>query len=75
MKCLICKTGSTKEGHSTVTFEQNGTVVVIKKVPAKVCENCGEDYVDEKVAEKLLAQVSKTVGTGVQIDVRDYVVA
>jgi hypothetical protein len=27
---------------------------VIKRVPARVCANCGEQYVDETIAEQLL---------------------
>jgi len=50
MRCLICKRGSTEPGTTTVTLERDGLIMVIKGVPAQVCENCGEAYVDEKVA-------------------------
>ena len=47
MKCVICKHGETKEGTTTVTFDRDGMTLVVKDVPAQVCTNCGEDYVDE----------------------------
>jgi len=44
MNCLICKTGTTQQGTTTVTLERDTTVIVIKDVPAQVCDNCGEYY-------------------------------
>jgi YgiT-type zinc finger domain-containing protein len=29
-------------------LERESTTVVIKGVPAEVCHNCGEEYVDDK---------------------------
>lgn len=46
--------------------------LVVKAVPARVCETCGEPYVDEDVATRLLALVEQAVGTGVQVDIRAY---
>jgi hypothetical protein len=37
-----------------VTFHRGGYTLVINEVPAEVCENCGEAYVDEDVTEQLL---------------------
>ena len=54
MKCVICKHGNTKEGTTTVTFDRDGMTLVVKDVPAQVCTNCGEDYVDEHVAHEIL---------------------
>jgi YgiT-type zinc finger domain-containing protein len=48
MKCIICKNGTTGAGKATVTLERESTTVVIKGVPAEVCHNCGEEYVDDK---------------------------
>ena len=53
MKCVICRQGETQPGVTTVTFERNGLTLVVKNVPAHVCVNCGEEYVDEQVAAKL----------------------
>lgn len=39
MKCVICKHGETKSGLVTVTLERDESIVVIKKVPASVCNN------------------------------------
>jgi YgiT-type zinc finger domain-containing protein len=75
MKCVICKQGETKEGTATVTLEIGKTTLVVKQVPAKVCQNCGEEYVDEKVTSQLLKQAKDAASGGVHVDVREFVAA
>jgi len=53
MKCLICKKGETQIGKVTVTLDRGGATFVVKNVPAQVCQNCGEEYVDNLQAKKL----------------------
>ena len=75
MKCVICKTGELTPGTTTVTLQRAGATVVIKNVPARVCRNCGEEYVDEDVSASLLREAEQTLSQGVEIDVRSYAVA
>ena len=73
MKCVICKLGETRTGKTTVTLERDGTTLVIKGVPASVCANCGEEYVDEETTARLLQAAEEAVRARVQVDVREYV--
>ncbi|MCS6304572.1 MAG: type II toxin-antitoxin system MqsA family antitoxin [Nitrospira sp.] len=75
MICLICKHGETRPGTATVTLEREGTTLVIKGVPAQVCTNCGEEYMDEDTTARLLHTAEEAVRTGVQVDVRQYAAA
>ena len=75
MDCLICKQGKTQLGTTTITLERAGTTVVFKNVPAQVCENCGEAYVDEETSGKLLEAAEEAARAGVVVDVREYTVA
>ncbi|BFU96885.1 MAG: hypothetical protein NTNFB02_36070 [Nitrospira sp.] len=75
MKCVICKTGETQPGAATVTLEREGATVVIKAVPARVCTNCGEEYVEENTTARLLQIAEEAVRAGVQVDVRMYAAA
>ena len=75
MKCVVCKTGATRPGRATVTLEREGVTLVIKGVPAQVCANCGEEYVDEAEAARLLGAAEAAAQAGVQVDVREYVAA
>ena len=72
MTCVICKNGETRPGTATVTLEREGATVVIKGVPARVCKNCGEEYVDEGITAHLLKTAEEAVRAGVQVDVRTY---
>ncbi len=71
MKCVICKHGETRAGHTTVTLERGDTVVVFKHVPAQVCDNCGEAYVSEEITAQLLDEAEEAVRARVQVDVRE----
>ncbi|MGA2370794.1 MAG: type II toxin-antitoxin system MqsA family antitoxin [Candidatus Korobacteraceae bacterium] len=53
MKCVLCKNGVTRPSTVTVTLERGNTVVVVRDVPAEVCENCGEYYLDSPVAQEV----------------------
>ena len=75
MKCTICRKGETEPGKVTVALEREGTTLIVKSVPALVCNNCGEEYVGEKVASDLLRVAEGAKREGVQVDVREYVAA
>ena len=75
MTCVICKKGKTRLGTATVVLERENTTLVIKEVPAQVCANCGEEYVDEETTSGLLKTAEKVARAGVQVDVRQYTAA
>jgi len=72
MRCIICKQAETQPGITTVTLERDGLLMVVKGVPARVCPNCGEEYVDEQVAARLLDSAEEITQAGGQVDVREY---
>ena len=61
MTYVICKTGETQPGTATVTLERDGAIVVIKGVPARLCKNCGEEYVKENVTARRLKTAEEAV--------------
>ena len=75
MRCPICKHGNTSAGHVSVTLERGSATVVFRRVPAQVCETCGEQYLDEKTTARLLADAEAAVRAGVEVEVRSYVAA
>ena len=72
MKCVICKNGETKPGTTTILLERANTTIVIKQVPAEVCQNCGEGYVDEETTDRLLQMAEDAIKSGVQVDIRQF---
>ena len=72
MTCFICKTGTPKEGTTTVPLERGETVVIIKDVPARVCENCGEYYISDQVSKRMYARAEEAVKRKVKLEVLHY---
>ena len=72
MKCAICKHGDTQPGTTTVTLERSGCTILIKDVPADVCDNCGEYYVDDDIARNLFARAESAVQAGSELQVIRY---
>jgi len=72
MKCVICKQGQAQEGKATVTLERGPTTVVIKDVPAEVCENCGEFYLSESVTQRIEQLAEQAVQHGAVLEILRY---
>jgi len=54
MICLICRKAETINGLTSVIFARGDINLVINKVAALVCPNCGEAFLEEEVTVKLL---------------------
>lgn len=72
MKCVICRNGSTTPGTTTITLERESFTMVVKGVPAEVCDNCGEAYVEGPVAADLLDMAERMAEAGALVEVRQY---
>ncbi len=69
MNCVICKTGIYKPGTVTVKLERNGAIVLIKEVPAEVCDTCGNYLLDQKTTRKVLEVANQRFDSGSELDV------
>lgn len=72
MKCAVCAAGRTAAGTTTVTVERDQTTIVLKAVPARVCDTCGEDYLDADILGEVERIVDDAIASGVEIVVRDF---
>ncbi len=72
MKCAICKVGELTTGDATVTLERDDAMLVFRHVPARVCGNCGEEFVDESVTRQIMTRAEIAISEGVNMDVREY---
>lgn len=75
MKCVICKNGQTRPGKVTVNLERGPSTLIFRSVPAQVCDNCGEQYLDAETTRALLEQAERAAQAGVEVEVRSYVAA
>lgn len=64
MICLICRQAETVNGLTSISFERGEVRLVVNSVPARVCPNCEEAYVDEAVAAQLLRSAQKMSEAG-----------
>ena len=69
MRCLICKHGETYPGKTTVTLLRGETVVIIKDVPAQVCENCGEYYLEVAITDRVLLMAEEAVKKNAEVEI------
>lgn len=72
MKCVVCKIGETQPGTTTITLERHGFTLVMEEVPAEICNNCGEDYIEDTIADEILTIAEKMSKIGSKIEVRTY---
>ena len=72
MKCLTCKHRQTKPGLVTVTLERDESIVIIKKVPAEVCDNCGEYYLSDDITEQVLQRAEIAINKGAEVEIIRY---
>ena len=73
MKCLICKNGETQGGFTAVTLQRGDHILVIKNVPADICENCGEYYLSQEIAELMYQQAEQALERGAEVEIGHFV--
>jgi hypothetical protein len=51
-----------------VVLEREQSTLVFKNVPAKICENCGEEYLSEETNRELLKRAKEAADRGVDLE-------
>ena len=72
MKCVICKEGSYKAGFVTVVLTKDESAVIIKGVPAQVCEQCGEYTLGTDATRSVLAMANEAFAKGSEVEIRRF---
>ena len=82
--CPLCG-GALYEGMTIMTFnfdtpsdipsKEEHQIIVVKGIPAEVCEQCGEAYATGNVLDEVHELVSKVRATQTQISLLSYKVA
>lgn len=74
MKCAICRNGVTHKGYTSILLEKEDVMLVVKDVPAQICDNCGEEYVSAEVNQKLLHHAQAEYQRGISLELMSYAV-
>jgi len=69
MNCTLCKNGVTAPGTVNVMLERGESIVIVKGVPADVCDNCGEYYLSEATTREVLRLADAAINTGAEVEV------
>lgn len=72
MNCTVCTAGQLRAGRTDVTKMSGDVVVVYRHVPAEVCDNCGEAFLDLATARELEQAIAVDVAAGVRYAVREF---
>ena len=62
MTCFMCK-GTLREGFSTFTVDMDGCIIIVKNVPSRICNQCGEISYGNEVAQRLEQIVQSITGS------------
>jgi YgiT-type zinc finger domain-containing protein len=50
--CDLCG-GSLAKGETSLDIRQKGELVIVKDIPADICQQCGEAYLSAETSEKI----------------------
>ncbi len=70
--CMLCKCDTVKQSTTTHVVNYKGCVIIIKNVPCEECEQCGEIFYTDEVAERLEKVVDAVKKVVQDISVIDY---
>ena len=75
MNCLVCKFGTYEPGKVTVKIERGTSIVLIKEVPADVCDTGSNYLVDQKTTREILDIANQAFDNGTELEVRKLIAA
>ncbi|RPI92209.1 MAG: type II toxin-antitoxin system MqsA family antitoxin [Chloroflexi bacterium] len=72
MICLICRQSEVVDSRTSMSFQRGEIHLVINNVPARACQSCGEAYVEEEVAARLLHIANEMSRAGMSTGASEY---
>ena len=67
MTCVICKNKKVKRGTTVLPIERGETILLVTDIPARICANCGEPYIDERIAGQVEALANEELNGRVSL--------
>ena len=69
-QCPLCK-GSFGDSTTTISVDFGDGIIVVRHVPAMVCEQCGEAWLDDIQSEKIEGMVQEAKVQKLEVKVID----
>lgn len=70
-QCPFCK-GTKVDAHTTFTVDLGFKIVIVRNVPALVCDQCGSDWIDDETAEQLEVLVNDAKKNHAMVEITQY---
>ncbi len=71
MECFMCK-GELIEKKVNYMVDLEKTIIIIKDVPAKVCDQCGEQYFNDETSQNIEKIVNKLKDLSTEVTIINY---
>ena len=70
--CMFCKCKTVQPSTTTHVVNYKGCLIIVKNVPCEECEQCGEKYYTDEVAERLEQIINAAKALMQELSVLDY---
>ena len=70
--CMFCKCETVKPSTTTHVVNYKSCLIIVKNVPCEECEQCGEKYYTDEVAERLEQIINAAKALMQELSVLDY---
>ena len=70
--CVTCRNGTRRPGITSETMTRGDTTITVHRVPAEVCDNCGEAYFDSPTVDALQQLLNTMIAAGTKLAVLEY---
>ena len=70
-RCPLCG-WRLKKGVATIPFVLDKGIVLIKGVPAEICQNCREPYTTGKVTDRIASLLSQMRALATEVSIINY---
>ncbi len=67
-KCSICG-ADLKDVISTISIDNDDTLIVMRKIPALICSNCGEEYFEDNILKEIEKKFSEKKDNTSQVQI------
>ena len=71
MNCVFCR-ASLEKGRVNHIVDLGEGIIIIRNVPANICKQCGEYYLDTEIALKLEALVEEIKKNKMEVSIINY---
>lgn len=71
MSCVMCK-GKLIEGKVNHIVDIDGHIIIVKNVPANICTQCGEYYINHKIAITIEELIDRVLINDTEVMIINY---